>query len=1002
MSDDTKPRITSFAFSKEIFNNSSFSSFLFENKDLMNFDLDKNSDKSSPQLNSSTSSQSPVQKPQTQYQYQSGNKPSLIDVNYSKESQNYPMSANIFSQNSQKGYNKYGMASNNYHLNSPVSAPVESQYKQQTSNEQTETSNYYNIINAIKKENLNTINNSSKSLNSVNYNSSYSNSPPLSPLPINVNNQKFYKGSQQSFSAVDLSKPDAVYNEPPKASRSVKEYPISGSASSAYITNKPRSKSIHNVPSTYEDDSFDFINDSITEYSFTQNDNYEGSFTTNGSEKEKKNHSRSLSKSLKRAVSRNSRKSKKSHHRNASSSSRGNASYTSSVKQPDVPPLSYQEINDNALVFKPSSGAISNYGDANNDNSFDFDSMISSDQTRKISLTPNRMNEIQKHQQSSNRLKPKSHERENLVPMNVINNTLGRNRENKYKNMNMIDEYDSDDSIDRLLNEGKPKRKQETLWEFLKNSSPEDVLGKGKNVHNVNNNSTAPVKLTNNTSQTKYIPIKIQYSPFENVENKNSTNNNSNNNNNEDIENNFNNNNLNNGMNYKNNTYNNNNSKMMHVPVQPMVYQKKPLNENKVPISNNTSLPVSKRSTSKSNINRANGPTVPVPPPHGTYAKNSIGKSNSMKLAHTISNIARTPESVSTEDDNWNTPIRPPMMQIHEQPQQMKVSTKPKMVSVGTQWYISDAFLMRKKRVLFRPVDRRNPIAKYMFNHAFVETIYVSNEAFKKRRANAPDYVPDDFLARNFFYYARYPFNVPQMPKREMISRGIETEVVNWVYPERDTNPIAKYMFIVQEGDYPWRDTNPIAKYIYNGWDKKETSLNVINSEYYQYYKSIEDNVSDDMEMEIITEVINKSYNEEQIDTSIEVINDYTDDVESLNNEDKTEINDEAIITNTTQIKKNEDERTTQNIYIQKEKDEIINKLFNKIINYLEDKEEKQKDYNKTQEFAKLLFEENTKLQKELTKLRSELSAERASCESAKEELARYRTLMQTTLLNSN
>jgi len=44
MSDDKKPRITSFAFSKEIFNDPSFSSFLFENNDLMNIDLDKKSE----------------------------------------------------------------------------------------------------------------------------------------------------------------------------------------------------------------------------------------------------------------------------------------------------------------------------------------------------------------------------------------------------------------------------------------------------------------------------------------------------------------------------------------------------------------------------------------------------------------------------------------------------------------------------------------------------------------------------------------------------------------------------------------------------------------------------------------------------------------------------------------------------------------------------------------------------------------------------------------------
>jgi len=41
MSGDKQPRISSFGFSKEIFNDPSFSSFLFDNNDVMNFDLDK-------------------------------------------------------------------------------------------------------------------------------------------------------------------------------------------------------------------------------------------------------------------------------------------------------------------------------------------------------------------------------------------------------------------------------------------------------------------------------------------------------------------------------------------------------------------------------------------------------------------------------------------------------------------------------------------------------------------------------------------------------------------------------------------------------------------------------------------------------------------------------------------------------------------------------------------------------------------------------------------------
>jgi len=943
----------------------------------------------SPQLKSNTP-QSPLQRPQ--YNYQNQNKPSTIDVNYSKDNQNYPMYGSSYS-------NKYGVSSSSYHLNAPLSAPVENQYRQPSATEQNETSNYYNIINAIKRENLNNINTTSKSLNttnngSFNPNNSFTNSPPLSPLPVNINNQKFYKNTQpQTQSAVDLSRPDLSFDEP-KSSKSVKDYSMSGSASSANVISKQKAKSIHNVNPAYEEDiSFDYINDSITEYSFSQKDNYEGSVLSNNSEKDRKGHSRSLSKSLKRAVSRNSRKSKKSHRRNTSTSSKGKESYSSSIKQPEVPPIP-PEFSDNALVFKPASGAITSYGDVlGNDNSFDFETMISSDQTRKISLTPNRMNEIQKHQQTANnRLKPKSHERENLVPMNVINGTIGRNKKMSNMNnmnnmnMNMMDDYDSDDSIDRLLNDGKPKRKQETLWEFLKNSSPEDFMGKGKAAALTGNKPTTPAKPAgNNGSQAKYIPIKIQYSPFDNMENK------ENNNNNKpanktiatNTEENFNSNNMNNinynHMNYNNNAFNNNNNQMNYNNnAQTMPYQKKPMNDYNVPLSSST-LPVSKRSSSKTT--KINLQAIPTPPPHGHSKSNS----NSMKLAQTISTIARTPDSFSTDEDSSITPIQPPVMHEQIQPTKIAPKPKPKMVSVGTQWYISDAFLMRKKRVLFRPVDRRNPIAKYMFNHAFVETIYVSNETFKKRRANAPEVVPTDFLARNFYYYSRYPSTVPQMPK---------VETIEWDYPERDANPIAKNMFLVQEGDYPWRDANPIAKYIFNGWNKKETCSNVINSEYLINYN---EEMTNDIEMEIINDVLI----EDEAEKSVEIIKTYNDDNES-NNEDKTEINDETTLTTSSQSKKSEIESDLQKVYTQQDKNEIVNKLFSKIIDYLEDKEEKQKDNNKTQEFAKLMFAENTKLQKELTKLRSELSAERVLRETAEEELASYRTLMQTTLLNGN
>jgi len=991
MSDDKKPRITSFAFSKEIFSDPSFSSFLFDNNDLMNIDLDKKSE--SPNLKSPTlrSEKSPkLSSPRL-------NSPKLKSQNqyYSKESQSHPLSATVYNtskdyntMNSQKSYNSKYSTSNSYHINSPISAPVEnySSYKQSTtSNETNETTSYYNIINAIKRENINNINSTSKSLHSANSSLSNPSTPPLSPPAVNINNQMFYKGAtQQSHSAVDLSRPDPYYDEI-KGSKSVKDY--SNSPSSSYT--KPRSRSIHNINSnsnTYEDDSFDYLNDSMTEYSFTQKD-YEPSVATNGSEK--KGHSRSLSKSLKRAVSRGSKKSKKGHRKNASVSEKSNkgfndnVSYSSSIKQNDYNGMSqYQEFNDASLVFKPSNGAISSYGDLNNDNSFDFDSLISSDQTRKISLTPNRMNEIQNHNVPINRLKPKSHERENLVPMTVINGTIGRNKgKSNYNNnmgMNMMmDDYDSDDSIDRLLNDGKPKKKQETLWEFLKNSDPEDFMGNGKNKQAGKKVQSPQTRSNSQGSQAKYIPIKIQYSPFDNINNGTSTT----------------------GTNTTNNSMNK--PKVTNIP-------KKPMNENVMklgPKNVNANLPIQQRGSSKGNIKVPAPPPHggslshgPAPPPHGiskSLSPNvSTGTSQAMKLAQTISLLAKTPELSSNDEEPQTpqtpqTPIQPPTSQIHEKQYKSYEKPKPKMVSTGTQYYLSDAPLVRKKKVLFRPVDRRNPIAKYMFNHAFVETIYVSINDSLKRRRNASVVVPVDFLARNFYYYGRYPSAVPQMPKKLQL---------NWTYPKRDDNPIAKYMFLVKEGEYPWRDTNPVAKYIFNGWDKKNTSSYVINSEYLPEINEIDFTENADKEIEIINDVLIETASscggeEIHMEKNEEVIKIEND----ADNEDKTEINEEANMSNI--VKKNEIEKELRGIYTQKEKDEIVNKLFGKIIHYLEEKEEKQKENNKTQEFAKLMFDENTKLHKELSKLRSELSAERVLRERAEEELDRYQTLMHSTLL---
>jgi len=926
MSEDKKPRITSFAFSREFFNDNSLSSFLFDNKELMNFELYKNLDSNeiSESFNSTTS-QGPAQKPlQNQTSIPSPLRtpvPSPLGNSISNPIQS-PISKQYDTVKSPTNYkSKY-----TYPL-SPQSEN-QNQYKQPSITELNETASYYNIINAIKRENIKTINNSSKSINNdidsnsssslntnvrnvntnnLNFNlgvnnfgsnSSFSNSvasPPITPLPVNINNPRFYQSTQQSYSAVDLSKTESLNED------------IKGVKSSS---NKPRAKSIHNVNISNDDDSYDYLNDSITDISFSK-EVYEGSVA---SEKEKRNISHSISKSLKRAVSRNTKKSKKSHSKSLSISTKGMRTYDSSsndaMRQNELPSAQYQEFTDDALVFKPLSGAITSYGEINNDgNSFDFDSMISSDQTKKITLTPNRINEIQKQKTNVNRLKPKNEERENLIPMNVINKTLGRNFKYNEMDNNMMDDYDSDDSIDRLLNEGKPKKKQETLWEFLKNSSPEDYMGpkQAKQAKQNSKTATLPNKSNSITNKPKFIPIKIEYSPFENSNNNNNVNNN----------------------------VNNIKSINSNIPPSQAQTQTEAQTETQTETQTQTrnsvngNLPISKRTSSR--ISKQYGSLKQKRSPN-------VGKSQGMAIAQTISNLAKTPDLSIIEDEYSNVaPITPPINNqplIQNQQIQIKEKIKPKLVSVGTQYYISDTPLLRKKKVLFRPVDKRNPIAKYMFNHSFIETIYVSNSSYRRRRRISSEDIPLDFLARNFYYYYRYPSAIPVITSTttSTITKEIETE--SWDYPERDSNPIAKYIF--------------------NGWDKKDSSSVIINSD----------------------NVVDNNVEEKELDK--------INDIHNGNNKKDDEI---------------ETNREINTFYTKEEKDEIINTLFGKIIHYLEDKEEKQAEASKTQAFAKLMFDENTKLQKELSKLRSELSAERVLRERAEEELIRYQNLMQNTLL---
>ncbi|KAG9287251.1 hypothetical protein G9A89_008881 [Geosiphon pyriformis] len=93
-----------------------------------------------------------------------------------------------------------------------------------------------------------------------------------------------------------------------------------------------------------------------------------------------------------------------------------------------------------------------------------FEQLINSSQTMKVSLTPNRLITIESHKRPPKLAPREPVARERIIPPN--GSTLPTN--------NNIEESDEDDW---LPHKGR-KPEKETLYEFLKNSSPEDVFGK--------------------------------------------------------------------------------------------------------------------------------------------------------------------------------------------------------------------------------------------------------------------------------------------------------------------------------------------------------------------------------------------------------------------------------------------------------------------------------------------------------------------------------------------
>ncbi|PKY45822.1 hypothetical protein RhiirA4_357600 [Rhizophagus irregularis] len=92
-----------------------------------------------------------------------------------------------------------------------------------------------------------------------------------------------------------------------------------------------------------------------------------------------------------------------------------------------------------------------------------FETLISSNQTMKVSLTPNRLITIETHKRP-----PKLAPREPVSRERIIQKSNPTSPK--------FEDFDDDD--DELFGKRKSKKdKEESLWEFLKNTSPDDVLG---------------------------------------------------------------------------------------------------------------------------------------------------------------------------------------------------------------------------------------------------------------------------------------------------------------------------------------------------------------------------------------------------------------------------------------------------------------------------------------------------------------------------------------------
>ncbi|RIA98901.1 hypothetical protein C1645_586795 [Glomus cerebriforme] len=132
-----------------------------------------------------------------------------------------------------------------------------------------------------------------------------------------------------------------------------------------------------------------------------------------------------------------------------------------------------------------------------------FETLISTNQTMKVSLTPNRLITIETQKRP-----PKLAPREPVSRERII-------QQSSPASPSKFEEFDDDD--DELFGKRRHKKdKEESLWEFLKNTSPDDVLGdkvkkkdyksRVKNIDKLESVSEIP-KTPSSPNNSRYTPL---------------------------------------------------------------------------------------------------------------------------------------------------------------------------------------------------------------------------------------------------------------------------------------------------------------------------------------------------------------------------------------------------------------------------------------------------------------------------------------------------------------